>query len=197
MKHNYVVLHRFPKNQKFEESSYVPEKGMDPFPHEFEGHFDEVMDPSSQASHKILGVINATMLESIAWTRREEQGPETINIYDLVITYINSNQASDGHLQIQTFNDFGSSGFVNNTGSRFPTKSLRATMMNNVVNGICKAIMKTYESNGQSVVHYYPPFDLGDISLISTTNPYDDPAGEKGIDHGEILEEMMKGADFS
>ena len=196
MKHNYVVLHRYPKNQKFEESSFVPEKGEDPFPGH-EGMFDSL---EQQTGQKIIGVINATMLENIAWTRREEQeaGPEqTVVIYDLVITYLNSSQVSDGHLQIQSMNLFSGSGFVNNVGNRFHSKSLQATMMNNVVNGICKAIMKTYESNGQSVVHYYPPFDLGDIQLVSTTNPYFDAAGEKGEGLEEVFEEMIKGADFS
>ena len=126
MKHNYVVLHRYPKNQKFDEPSYVPEKGMesefDPMPGEgHAGMIDEL-----QTGQRILGVINATMLENIAWTRREEQeaGPEqTVVIYDLVITYLNSNQVSDGHLQIQSMNLYSGSGFVNNVGNRFHSKS--------------------------------------------------------------------------
>ena len=68
-------------------------------------------------------------------------------------------------------------------------------MMNNVVSGISKAIMKTYESNSQTVVHYYPPFDLGPITLVSTTNPYDDASGEKGdLDFFDEILAMQAGA---
>ena len=190
MKHNYVIINRFPKTQKYEEPTFVnPNDGFGDM---------EVMEAPAITRQEIIGVINASMLEGIQWTRREEQesGPGQVGVtYDLAITYLNSSQVSDGHLQITNFNPYDAYGFVNAINAKFPTTELQSKMMNNVVSGISKAIMKTYESNSQTVVHYYPPFDLGPITLVSTTNPYDDASGEKGdLDFFDEILAMQAGA---
>ena len=192
MKHNYVIINRFPKNQKYDEPTYTDpsQKGIE------EGHmFEEVFQPSI-IRQEIIGVINATMLEGISWSRgpEEEVGPGQVGVtYDLVITYLNSSQVSDGHLQIRNFNPYDAYGFINVLNQKFHSKELQSKMMNEIVSGISKAIMKTYESNSQTVVHYYPPFDLGPITLRSTTNPYEDAGGEKG--DLDFFEEILKGAE--
>ena len=196
MKHNYVVINRYPKSQKYEEPTFTDpsEKGVE------EGHhFEEIpLEPFPITRQEIIGVINASMLESIDWSRgpAEEIGPGQQGVtYDLVITYLNSTQTSDGHLQIRNFNAYDNYGFVNVLNQKFHSYELQTKMMNQVVNGICKAIMKTHESNAQTVVHYYPPFDLGAITLRSTTNPYEDAGGEKHVKGDDIIEHILEHAE--
>ena len=191
MKDNYVIINRFPKNQKYEDPQvYVPEKGM-----EHEVHFEEGFLPGAPTNQVIIGVINSSKLENISWSRGEEVeiGPGQLSAnYTLNITYLGSSAQSDGALIIQNLGSNIQFGFEDPVANKFPTKKLQVQQMNHIVGGICKAIMQTYESNGNSVVNYYPPFDLGNISLTSTVDPYGPGAGEEEKGDFEVEEAIME-----
>lgn len=216
---HYVKIYRYPKSfvQPIidHEEKHEKEKGFDPF-------FEEVLEKefekgivqaasNQQLNNYCIGVINVSKIETISYEKQvvtEEfccpfQTADT-NMYHVVGSYINTSNDVDFSIRIDSFSTSPSGGNIGDAQprnllafSQFPTEDKQEHIMGVLVNGITKAMQRTYDSTTQGVVDYYPPFDLGSSSdMVSQTNPFQQGGSELPPDFEKELLGLEKAVEI-
>jgi len=217
---HYVKIYRYPRKfvppiiEGFPSEPDPPKEfePIDPSPFEkvvedFEKGIEQA-GINQEINNYCIGVINVSKIETISYEKTLESAefccpPQTAttNIYTVVGSYINTSNDVDFSIAINSFStrsENGPAGPIEdprNEGvfAQFPTEAQQENIMGVLINGITKAMQRTYDSTTQGVVDYYPPFDLGSASnMVSQVNPFQQGNSELPPDfEKELIEKEL------